>query len=110
TQEVQAFWKAREVKIESGACEFKTSRTKVALEPYFIPQMYMEMISLNVVWCDLIRYRPTSVHTPDNGYVTQHTAHVYRIYRNQALEADLVRLWKRAHANVQQLQDIVQEP
>lgn len=80
-----------------GALEIKTSRSKLSMEAYFFPQVYMEMISLNVQWTDLIRYKPG------------HGAHIYRIHRDPEIEARLIPLWKRALANAQRLQDIVQE-
>jgi hypothetical protein len=81
-----------------GALEIKTSRTKLTMEPYFYPQVYMEMISLGVYWADLIRYKP--------GY----GAYIYRIYRDAKIEQALFGLWKRAFANADRLQAIVQEP
>jgi hypothetical protein len=79
-----------------GACEFKTSRSKTDMEAYFYAQIYMEMIALRVVWCDLVRY---------NCY--QERAHVYRIWRDRDVETRLVALWKRAHAKAHALQDLV---
>jgi len=84
--------------ITKGACEFKTSRMKTCMEPYFIAQVYMEMMALNVVWCDLVRYRPDE------------EARVYRIYRSKKMEARMLKLWKYAYQNHQRLQDVVMEP
>lgn len=88
------------VSITHGACEFKTSRTKLVVEPYFLAQIYMEMIALQVVWCDLVRYRPSRDWDPVAGqWRYNDEAHVYRIFRYPAMEQRLVPLWKRAHAN-----------
>jgi hypothetical protein len=81
--------------LAKGACEFKTSRTKTCMEAYFYPQVYMEMMALNVYWCDLVRYRPGA------------EARVYRIYRHKPTEELLMRLWKRAIDNATRLQEIV---
>jgi hypothetical protein len=82
----------------SGCVEIKTG-TKSSLEPYYIVQAYMEMISLQVVWCDLIRYHPTN-----------DTAIVYRIYRHKPTEDRLVTLLKRADAHQNSLGTIIDEP
>jgi len=84
--------------ISKGACEFKTSRTKIALEDYHIPQVYMEMIALGVVWCDLTRYRPGD------------QAAIYRIWRDPQLEERFLQLWKRALNNSHVLGKTIAEP
>lgn len=81
-----------------GACEFKTSTKKNDMEPYFIPQLYMEMIALNVQWADLLRYVPDG------------TTHVYRLNRDASTEQMLLRLWRRSITNQHTLHTIVQEP
>lgn len=83
--------------VSRGALEIKTSRTKLSMEAYFYPQVYMEMIVLQVVWTNLIRYKP--------GY----GAHIYRIYRDPKIEQQLIKLWTRAFTNAARLQDIIQE-
>jgi hypothetical protein len=96
--------------ITRGACEFKTSRTKLSMEAYFYPQVYLEMIVLNVVWCDLIRYRPGYNYSDEHKtWVHEDTAHVYRIYRHRPTEDLLLQLWKYAFSNVSKLQDIIVE-
>jgi hypothetical protein len=97
--------------ITQGGCEFKTSRTKLVVEPYFVAQMYMEMISLGVVWCDLVRYRPARTWDAARGiWRYEDVANVYRIFRDPTLEARLIPLWKRAHANQHVIERIIQEP
>lgn len=81
-----------------GALEIKTSRSKLTMEAYFYPQIYMEMIVLNVQWTDLIRYQP------GNG------ANVYHVKRDAKIEDELIRLWKYAYANAHRLQDLILEP
>lgn len=83
-----------------GVCEFKTSRTKLCMEPYFYPQLYMEMMALNVAWADLVRYKPARTWNAaaagggggGGAWEYHDTAHVYRIYRSAELEAWLVRI------------------
>lgn len=97
--------------ITRGGCEFKTSRTKLVVEPYFVAQVYMEMISLGVVWCDLVRYRPARTWDATKGaWRYDDVANVYRLFRDPALETRLVPLWKRAQANQHILERIIQEP
>ena len=79
-----------------GVLEIKSSQTKLSFEPYFFPQLYMEMISTQRVWCDLVRYTP-------------HTTRVYRVYRHKPTEDTLISLWKYARKNSHKLRDIIQE-
>lgn len=81
-----------------GALEIKSSKTSLSMQAYFIPQVYMEMICLETMWCDIVRYR--------HG----HTARVYRIFRDVRLERDMLELVKYAREHSEQLQHIVQEP
>jgi hypothetical protein len=98
------------IDITHGACEFKTSRTKLGMEAYFYPQLYMEMISLNVVWADLIRYRPERMYDQNTKEWTyKDVAHVYRVYRDKQTEDLLMELWARAQTNYSKLKEIVQE-
>jgi len=80
------------------AMEFKTSRNKISMEGYFIPQVYMEMISLEVNHCDLIRY-----------CVSRDVAHIYHIKRDPELEDRLIQLWKLA-LHHPSLYDLVRTP
>lgn len=79
-----------------GVLEIKSSKFKLSMEAYFFPQVYMEMISTNRMWCDLVRYKPNKVR-------------VYRIYRHKPTEETLVSLWKYARKNVHSLRKIIQE-
>lgn len=92
-----------------GACEFKTSRTKLVVEPYFLAQVYMEMIALQVVWCDLVRYRPMGRQWDQGQWHYKDEAHVYRIFRFPDVEARLIPLWKRAHTNQHAIKQLAQE-
>lgn len=87
--------------ITRGVCEIKTSRTKHDVSAYFLPQVYMEMISLQCVWADLLRFQRTS-----DG---EDTLYVYRIYRDPQLEKDLMALWKSALPRVANLVEVVKE-
>lgn len=90
---------ADDVDVTQGACEFKTSRTKLCMEAYFYPQLYMEMMSLGVVWADLVRYRPARTWDATGAHWEYHdTAHVYRIYRDSELEARFVQIWSTSTA------------
>ena len=80
-----------------SALEIKSSKTSLSMQAYFIPQVYMEMICLETMWCDIVRYR--------HG----HTARVYRIFRDVRLEQDMLELVKYARKHSEQLQHIVQE-
>jgi SAM-dependent methyltransferase len=98
------------IQITRGACEFKTSRTKLTVEGYFLPQVYMEMIALQVIWCDLVRFRPSRQWDATTGaWRYNDEAHVYRIFRDPSIEARLIPLWKRAHVNQHVLKQIVCE-
>lgn len=98
------------IDITRGGCEFKTSRTKLCVEPYFMAQVYMEMIALQVVWCDLVRYRPSRVWDAEmDEWRYDDTAHVYRIYRDKDIENRLLPLWKHAHTNQHVLTDVIKE-
>jgi len=66
-----------------GVLEIKTSRRHLSMEPYFLPQVYMEMLAARAIWCDLVRYRPPA-HATALG-----VARIYRVYRHQPT-ADLI--------------------
>lgn len=82
--------------VRQGVLEIKCSRAKITLEAYFFPQVYMEMISTNRIWCDLVRYTPKKTR-------------VYRIHRHKPTEDMLISLWKYARSNVDRLRDVIQE-
>lgn len=79
-----------------GVLEMKTSKFKSCFENYYIPQLYMEMMTVDVQWADLCRY-----------HVGTKQVHVYRINREVHLENTLVRLWIKAYANRHRLQELV---
>jgi len=83
---------------QQGALEFKTSRTKLCMEPYFYPQLYMEMMALGVQWADLVRYRPARTwHAKEGKWHYLDVAHVYRVNRDAALEDWFIRVWTAPH-------------
>jgi len=93
-----------------GVLEIKSSTKSLNMEAYFYPQVYMEMISTNTCWCDLVRYCKSSDYDGEKEQWTyEHTARVYRIYRHMPTEQILLALIKRAHANKANLQEIVQD-
>lgn len=81
-----------------GALEIKSSKSSLSMQAYFIPQVYMEMICLETMWCDLVRYK--------HG----HTARIYRIFRDTRLEQDMLTLVQYARDRSMHLQHVVQEP
>lgn len=98
------------IDITRGAGEFKTSETSLEMMAYYYSQCYLEMISLNVVWCDLVKFRRRKCMDPTSKRVKyENSARVYRIYRHKATERLLIKLWKYALSNRDRLQDVVME-
>lgn len=82
---------------DRGVCEFKTSRTKLGMEAYFYPQLYMEMMAVGVQWANLVRYRPSktwNAHSATWSYTD--VCYVYRVQRDPLLEAELIQLWSKS--------------
>lgn len=99
------------IDITRGGVEFKTSRAKLCMEPYFLAQVYMCMIALGVVWWDVVRYRVSRTWDAErDAWRYDDTAHVYRVYRDRALEDRLIKLWKHAQTNQHVLVETVKEP
>jgi hypothetical protein len=79
--------------VRRGCIEIKTTTSQnLNLEPYYLPQVYMEMISLGVLWCDVIRYR---VGVRSDRVAMGDTANVFRVFRHKPTEDKLVELWKQ---------------
>lgn len=96
-ENIRQYYPEFEGKHQRGVLEIKSSRKgKLSMEDYFFPQVYMEMISTQTLWCDLIRYTNTRTR-------------VYRIWRHKPTEDTLVSLIKYAYQNRDQLQDIIQQ-
>jgi len=92
-----------------GVVEFKCSTKKLSLDAYFFPQVYMEMMATNTVWCDLVRYRRSSCKNGLTGkWEYTHEFRVYRIYRHKPTEDLLVKCLRHAAAHTKTLQDVVQ--
>lgn len=102
--EIRAQWP--DADFTRGVLEIKTSTTKLSMEDYFYPQVYMEMIALGAYWADVVRFRPER----PRGQPAQDTIHVYRVWRDRAMEERLVGLWRRALTNESILGRTVQEP
>jgi hypothetical protein len=84
-----------------GVLEIKSSVLSLAMEAYYIPQVYWEMMSTDRVWTDVVRYRRTSVAangSNEGGWRYRHEAHVYRVYRHRPTEEAMVTLVKEAAA------------
>ncbi len=98
------------IDITRSAGEFKTTSTSnLAMRAYYYSQCYVEMISLNVVWCDLVQFRRVKM-MHGNRIVYDNCARVYRIFRHKPTEILLVKLWRYALSNRDRLQDVVMEP
>ena len=95
-EDIRKYYDSSSFDPREGVLEIKSSQRKISLDAYFFPQVYMEMISTNRLWCDLVRYTPSTVR-------------VYRIYRHKPTEDMLVSLWKYARSNVDRLRDVIQE-
>jgi hypothetical protein len=106
--EIREHYKPDDFDITHGVLEIKTTRGEPIMQPYYIPQVYLEMIALNVVWANVIRYRPARVYDAERKVHTVHnTARVYRVWRHKPTEEWFVKLWTRAYANASKLQDFV---
>lgn len=93
-----------------GVLEIKSSAKKLSMEAYFLPQVYLEMISTGTLWCDVVRFcRTSSYDTGSKKWVYSNVARIYRVYRHIPTEQALVALIKRAHGNRHALQKIVAE-
>lgn len=93
-----------------GVMEIKASSKKLTMEAYFYPQVYMEMIATNAMWCDVVRYKKSSSFDSVSGtWVTSHIARVYRIYRHEPTVQTLIKMIKRSYNNRHALQDTVAE-
>lgn len=91
---------AKDFDVKRGVLEIKSSRNKLSMEAYFIPQIYMEMISTKTCWCDLVRYMRSQ---------NAHCARVYRIYRHTPTEQMLTDLLKYAQRNQSNLKRVIEE-
>lgn len=90
-----------------GALEIKSSKNSLKFNAYYLPQVYMEMICTETLWCDLIRYSPKRITDMQGRWVTKHVARVYRVYRHKPTEEKMIQLWKYALDHKKQLQEIV---
>jgi hypothetical protein len=80
-----------------GAAEFKSSRFNCKFNGYYIGQCIWEMQSLQVMWCDLIRYceRRQRDHTTGTWSVVYECKRI-RLFRDAAKERKMLELVKRA--------------
>ncbi len=92
-----------------GVLEVKYTDKNLTFEPYFYPQIYMEMISAQVMWCDVIRFKKSLTKTTKNKWKTEYNARVYRIYRHRPTEFALISLLKYALKHKETLQTLVHE-
>lgn len=87
----------------AGVIEFKTSTSKRTFDAYFYPQVYFEMIAMEVQWCDVVRILR---HPTDP---MQMVLYVYRIHRDPAFESELLTLIAYAYRNADRLQKLVHD-
>jgi hypothetical protein len=81
----------------SGAVEFKCSRSNCNFEPFHISQCIWEM-ACGFPHVDLVRYAEIPNKQPGtNVWETLRVCKEIRIYRNQELEDELIRLCKLSH-------------
>lgn len=92
-----------------GVMEVKCTEKNLTFEPYFYPQVYMEMISANVMWCDLVRFAKHTTKTGNGKWKTEYNARVYRVFRHKPTEQLLILLLKYALNHKTELQKIVHE-
>jgi hypothetical protein len=93
--------------VRHGALEIKSSKNSLKFNPYYLPQVYLEMMCLETVWCDLVRFTKKKVTNEDGKWETKYTARVFRIYRHKPTEDSMVVLWKYALEHKDTLQEIV---
>lgn len=98
-EKIRSHWNKEEWehRASHGVLEIKCTAQKngMCMEPYYFPQVYMEMICTQTLWADVVRY-------------TAHgNARVYRVYRHKPTEDTLVSLIKYALSKVDTLQDVV---
>lgn len=94
------------IDVTRGVCEIKTSRTHTNMRAYYIPQMYMEMLSLECAWAHLLRFHHVRSYE-DGQWVFRDQLHVYRIERDPKREAQFVEMWKYALDRLDNLVEVV---
>lgn len=77
-----------------GVLEIKSSQKSLDMEPYFVPQVYMEMLCTSTQWTHVVRFCPPR-------------ARIYTVHRDPDLEARLLVLIKRGIENKDRLQRLV---
>lgn len=68
----------QQIDCKRGVLEIKVSQSNANMEGYYIPQLYMEMVATNTLWCDLVKL------CPQKG-----ECYVYRLYRVPEMEREL---------------------
>jgi hypothetical protein len=84
-----------------GVAEFKATSWECEFKPYFIAQCMWEMQSVNVLWCDIVRYSSGKwKRNPQTGKSTLsgQKSRVFRLYRRKKADALLQSCVKRAMA------------
>lgn len=98
----------QELDITRGAAEFKASKNNCKMQAYYYPQVYMEMIALETIWTDLVRYCEKVELNAQGKWVKKRVFRIYRIYRHKKTEQWLITLLKRALKNKKNILELVQ--
>lgn len=106
--DISKYYKKADWNVTRGVAEFKASRSNCKMQPYYYPQLYMEMISTRTLWADLVRYSETREMNPDGSWCVVRTCRVFRVYRHKPTEDLIVSLLKQSLANKKNLIDLVQ--
>lgn len=71
--------------IRFGALEIKASRSDCSMKDYYYPQIYLEMMTLETAWVDVVRYSEMRI---SNGQMwrTERKIRIYRVYRHKPTE------------------------
>lgn len=77
--------------------EIKTSATKLSMEAYFYPQLYMEMMAAQARTAQVLRFCPRR-YEPD---IVEDEMNIYTVQRDESIEKMLLELWVYALAHEQ---------
>ena len=107
-EDIRKYYKKGDWNITRGVAEFKASRSNCKMQPYYYPQLYMEMIATDTLWADLVRYSETREMEPNGSWHMVRTCRIFRVYRHKPTEELIVSLLKQSLANKTNLIELVQ--
>jgi len=93
--------------VRNGVLEIKSSKNSLKFNAYYLPQIYMEMISTKTIWCDLVRYTRKRITDVHGKWITKHVARIYRVFRHKPVQEKMIELWKYGLKHKKRLQDVV---